>query len=150
MTYNNVYNLIGDISLNITNIIWDVYGKVQQIQRNATDSNPVVNIKYTYDASGNRISKQVTNSSGNVVYTWYVRDAQGNVMSTYTSTGTGSTLSSYTVGLSEQYLYGNSRLGVLNRSADMKTAYTQEDIVSFYRGYKQFELSNHLGNVWLP
>ncbi|MCO5237941.1 MAG: hypothetical protein M9904_14595 [Chitinophagaceae bacterium] len=109
----------------------------------------MVNIKYTYDASANRISKQVTNSSGNVVYTWYVRDARGNVMSTYTSTGTGSTLSSYTVDLSGQYLYGSSRLGILNRSVNMKTAYTQEEVVSFYRGYKQYELSNHLGNVWI-
>ena len=68
-------------------------------------------------------------------------------MSTYKSAGTGSTLSNYSVDLSEQHLYGSSRLGIFNRSVNMKAAYTQEDIVSFYRGYKQYELSNHLGNV---
>ena len=68
-------------------------------------------------------------------------------MGTYKSTGTGSTLSSYSVDLSEQHLYGSSRVGILNRNVNMKSAYTQEDIVSFYRGYKQYELSNHLGNV---
>jgi hypothetical protein len=68
-------------------------------------------------------------------------------MSTYKSTGAGSTLSSYSVNLSEQHLYGSSRLGIMSRDVDMKAAYTQEDIISFYRGYKQYELSNHLGNV---
>ena len=124
-----------------------MYGKIQEVQRNATDSNPTVNIKYTYDGAGNRISKQVTTSSGNITYTWYTRDAQGNVMGTYKSAGTGGTLTSYSVDLSEQHLYGSSRLGIFNRSVNMKSAYTQEDIVSYYRGYKQYELSNHLGNV---
>ncbi len=121
-------------------------GKLKLIQRNATDSNPTINIKYTYDAAGNRISKQATSSS-NITYTRYVRDAQGNVMSTYKSVGSGSTLTSYSVDLSEQHLYGSSRIGILNRTINMKVAFTQEDILTFERGHRQYELSNHLGNV---
>ncbi len=145
--YDEIGNLIKDHAESITDIKWNVYGKIQEIQRNATDSNPTINIKYTYDAGGNRISKQILNSSGNVTYTWYVRDAQGNVMSTYRSVGSGSTLTSYSVDLSEQHLYGSSRTGILNRSVNMKVAFTQEDILTFERGHKQYELSNHLGNV---
>lgn len=146
-TYDEIGNLTGDNAEGITDIKWNVYGKIQEIQRNATDSNPTINIKYTYDAAGNRISKQVTNNSGNITYTWYSRDALGNVMSTYKSIGSGGALSGYSVDLSEQHLYGSSRLGILNKSVNLKNAYIQEDIVSFYRGYKQYELSNHLGNV---
>lgn len=68
-------------------------------------------------------------------------------MSTYKSAGTGGTLSGYSVDLSEQHLYGSNRLGIFNRSVNMKAAYTQGDIVLFDRGDKQYELSNHLGNV---
>jgi hypothetical protein len=47
-------------------------------------ANPVTNIRYTYDASGNRISKRVFRSSADSIqYTWYVRDATGNVMTTH-------------------------------------------------------------------
>ena len=80
-------------------------------------------------------------------YTFYVRDAQGNVLATYTSTGSGTTLSGYALTLDEQHLYGASRLGIVNRSTNMKTAYTTPDTANFYRGLKYYELTNHLGNV---
>lgn len=62
----------------------------------------------------------------------------GNTMAVYT--GTSSALK-----LSEQHLYGSSRLGVWNRDVDMDAGLPNN--YTFTRGYKFFELSNHLGNV---
>ncbi|HLA57368.1 MAG TPA: RHS repeat-associated core domain-containing protein, partial [Puia sp.] len=146
-SYDSIGNLVKDNAEGITDIKWSVYGKILEIQKTASGSNPTTDLQYGYDASGNRISKKVTDNSGNITYTWYVRDAQGNVMSTYTSTGTGGTLTSYPVTLSEQHLYGSSRLGILSRSLDVKSTYTPGTIVTFQRGLKNYELSNHLGNV---
>jgi RHS repeat-associated protein len=145
--YDSIGNLIKDNAESITNITWSVYGKILEIQRTATGTNPMTDLQYTYDAQGNRISKMVTNSSGPIVYTWYARDAQGNVMSTYTSSGTGAYDSLYSLSLSEQHIYGSTRLGILSRSTDMKASYIAPSFLTFQRGYKNYELSNHLGNV---
>jgi hypothetical protein len=50
------------------------------------------NIKYLYDAQGNRVVKQVfvfdaALGRDSVHYTYYVRDAQGNVLSIYSKVG---------------------------------------------------------------
>ena len=42
----------------------------------------MTNIRYYYDALGNRIGKEY-DLGGKKLYTWYVRDAQGNVLSIY-------------------------------------------------------------------
>lgn len=60
-------------------------------------------INYTYDVTGNRISKAVT-AGGVTNTTWYVRDARGNLMAVYKSGGSN-------LNLGEQHIYG-SRLGV--------------------------------------
>ena len=127
-----------------------MYGKILEITRQASAGNPVQTLKYTYDAQGNRISKTVRKSDGTSSYTWYVRDAQGNVMTTYESAGGVSDLSSLFLVLSERHLYGSSRLGVYTRMIDVDN--TPKDMgdsnsVKYYRGYRQYELSNHLGNV---
>jgi RHS repeat-associated protein len=81
-------------------------------------------------------------------YTWYVRDASGNVMAGYNSTGTGAIAAAgYTLNLTEQHLYGSSRLGVLNRNIAVKNVFVNPGTVTFTRGNKFFELSNHLQNV---
>jgi RHS repeat-associated protein len=87
-------------------------------------------------------------NNSTVEFTWYVRDASGNVMAVYNSTGTNNISSAgYTLNLAEQHLYGSSRLGVLNRNTSVKTAFVKPGIVTFSRGNKFFELSNHLQNV---
>jgi RHS repeat-associated protein len=145
--YDSIGNLISDNAEGITSITWSVYGKILEIQRTATGTNPTTDIQYTYDAAGNRISKKVTNSSGAITYTWYSKDAQGNVMSTYSAAGSGTTLTSYSLSLSEQHLYGSSRLGIAGRTTDMKASYSPGAVINFQRGLKSYELSNHLGNV---
>jgi RHS repeat-associated protein len=157
-TYDEIGNLIKDTKESITNIKWSVYGKILEITRTATaentttntSANNVTSIRYTYDAAGNRISKRVRRSTNQTSFTWYVRDAQGNVMATYqvdstmvSTTAVPSTnLQNYDV-----HLYGSSRLGTLYRGIGATTNYTPPENLFFERGNKQYELTNHLGNV---
>ena len=132
--YDAIGNLIKDTKEAITNITWTVYGKIQSITKTTGA------ISYTYDASGNRISKLA-----NGIETWYVRDASGNVMSVYTK---DATINTGNLTQTEIHLYGSSRLGVLNTTTNVQNAVANTTgIYTFIRGNKFFELSNHLGNV---
>jgi hypothetical protein len=139
--------IFGIIYPAIANISWNVYGKIAGIQRNGNAANPVTTIKYTYDASGNRIGKAVW-KLGDVLptNTYYVRDASGNVMGIYESgQSTG-----YNLTQKEVHLYGSSRLGILNTDVNVQGGnllVNSQGLVTFTRGNKFFELSNHLGNV---
>jgi hypothetical protein len=110
---------------------------------------------FQYDPSGNRVGKQVgTYYQGNKKY-WYVRDAQGSVMAVYYS----QTNANWTNGvprLVEQPVYGSSRLGILTTDRDVtqpKAVPVNANLIgatylyTTARGKKQYELSNHLGNV---
>jgi RHS repeat-associated protein len=126
-----------------------VYGKIQEINKSATTLAPATKIQYTYDALGNRISQVVT-TSDTKSYTWYVRDAQGNLLSTYTANGDATDLADLEVNQSERFLYGSSRLGVLTASNSVDGGpddMQYRQAANFGRGYKQYELTNHLGNV---
>lgn len=149
--YDAIGNRVKDNAEGITSISWTVYGKIRQIVKG--DS---VVILYTYDPSGNRISKAIIKSgSTDTARTWYVRDAQGNVMSLYEA-GKASVNEGHLT-QSELHLYGSSRIGLLRRSFDVAVEYNPADTSmpllgiglshNFGRGNKLFELSNHLGNV---
>jgi YD repeat-containing protein len=60
--YDAIGNLIKDSAEKITNIKWNVYGKIQEITK--SDAGAITTIKYTYDALGNRISQTVIPPSG--------------------------------------------------------------------------------------
>jgi hypothetical protein len=145
--YDAIGNLVKDTKEGIASITWNVYGKIAEIQRNGTAENPVTTIKYTYDASGNRIGKAVW-KLGDVLptNTYYVRDASGNVMGIYESgQSTG-----YNLTQKEVHLYGSSRLGILNTDVNVQGGnllVNSQGLVTFTRGNKFFELSNHLANV---
>lgn len=131
-TYDAIGNLKTDTKDGISNITWSVQGKILSITKtNGT-------ITYTYDVSGNRISKAV-----NGKMTWYVRDASGNVMSVYEQR---SDLNGGHLTQTEVHKYGSSRLAVMNIKRDMVTPTTSE-ITTIERGKTLFELTNHLGNV---
>jgi len=73
---------------------------------------------------------------------------QGNILSLYTekkySTGVD------TISLSEQYLYGASRLGVLRPNLKLAANdknFVMDSVYSHTLGLKNYELTNHLGNV---
>ncbi|WP_146616255.1 RHS repeat domain-containing protein [Chitinophaga dinghuensis] len=143
-SYDQIGNLTADHAGGIDSIKWNLYGKISSIQRTGQ---PL--IEYTYDVSGNRISKRVGG-----VQTWYVRDATGNVMSIYTIGDSKVNNGSPT--LTETHLYGVSRIGMMMDTIKMDTIVTSPFIKAgitngifpiFIRGNKFFELSNHLGNV---
>jgi len=145
--YDAIGNLIKDASEGISSggIVWNVYGKIASVTKSG------VTTSYTYDASGNRISKTTGGKT-----TWYVRDASGNVMAVYESGNAavnGGNLSQI-----EVHLYGSSRLGMWTPNRNVQsipapvtypmTGLASAGVVRTYkRGQKFFELSNHLGNV---
>jgi RHS repeat-associated protein len=135
-TYDAIGNLKTDAGEGLTNIDWNVYGKIKSITK-STGS-----ISYTYDASGNRISKTVGDKT-----TIYVRDASGNVMGVYERTGSAD------LAQVETHLYGSSRLGIQKEltvsplDVALSSGFTGGKLSTFTRGEKFFELSNHLGNV---
>jgi RHS repeat-associated protein len=145
--YDSIGELVGDAASNITGITWTVYGKIASI----TKSTDTV-IKYTYDPSGNRISKRVVHGSDSTV-TWYVRDAQGNILSVYTYGDP--TVNGGALAQTELDIYGSSRLGtwkrvvpVSNLDSTIHNPFPNSgDSITFTRGNKLFELTNHLGNV---
>jgi RHS repeat-associated protein len=160
--YDQIGNMVKDSIENITGIAWNVYGKITNINHSTTQwYNDALNIAYTYDAAGNRISKRITTPGTNTVnYTWYVRDASGNMMATYTGSVDSSTtgidsLQSSSLSLENYYLYGSSRIGqyashfsVVGDSSAANYYSPWNDLTSYwFRGEKQYELYNHLGNV---
>ncbi|WP_343522276.1 RHS repeat-associated core domain-containing protein [Pedobacter sp.] len=126
-TYDEIGNLKTDAAEGISNIDWSIYGKIKSISKNSGG------INYTYDPSGNRVSKLYNN-----ITTYYVRDAQGNSLAVYDNAGN-------TSNWREQQLYGSSRLGMWKPNLNLATA-NGSSIWNSY-GLKFFELSNHLGNV---
>jgi YD repeat-containing protein len=148
--YDSIGNMTKDVKEGIDTITWTVYGKIDSIYKyNGTA------IKYTYDAAGNRISKTVS-TSGMDTTTYYVRDASGNIMSVYEA-GKAS-VNGGDLTQSEVNLYGSSRLGTWDSSIDVQNpVFVAKTYMpnltdsgynsSFTRGQKQYELTNHLGNV---
>jgi len=145
--YDEIGNLIKDDAEGITNIVWNVYGKIESISKTKNDIS--TNIIYGYDATGNRISKTVQ-SGDTTKGTYYVRDGSGNVMSVYTSV-------SYEdfnkITQSEVDLYGSSRLGIDNVNRLIFDNIANAGIINDttqltygYWGHKQYEGNNHLGN----
>jgi YD repeat-containing protein len=94
--YDSIGNLVKDKSAGIKNISWNIYGNIAEIIKENNDT-----IRYTYDVSGNRITKH----SGDIT-TWYVRDAAGNIVATYIRKGDAPVVCS---GVD---IYGQYRLGI--------------------------------------
>ena len=132
-------------------IRWNVYGKVTEVVKRALWSVPSRFIHYYYDPSGNRVGQAIQHNTGLSAYfnyLWYVRDAQGNVMAVYRLNNAAGPSSSG-LKLAEQYIYGSSRLGVMNYSqdvdADKVTAVEERNLgdtylLNFTRGQKLFEM----------
>jgi RHS repeat-associated protein len=128
-TYDQIGNMTADVQAGITNINWNIYGKITSIVKGSTGG-----VSYKYDAAGHRVSKTV-----GTLTTYYVRDAQGNPLAVYDN-------DNFTkLYWREQHLYGSSRLGMWQPNADV-TADTAQTAWSWI-GRKEYELNNHLGNV---
>lgn len=148
--YDAIGNLTSDVSENIIEIKWNVYGKIKEITRNATARNPITKISFIYDALGNRIGK-IAESGTNKAYTWYVRDAIGNLMGVYTANGSSTNLSSLDLNQTEKYIYGNKLIGVETKSQGVDGGPWNAGLYYsnglFERGRRYYELSNHLDHV---
>jgi len=145
-SYDAEGRLIKDGQEQIASIDWRVDGKVKKINR--TGGSGKKNVSFDYDAMGHRIAKHVY-TSANVLEksTYYILDAQGNVMSTYDREIISSTVY---YAQKEQHIYGSSRLGVKNRVLPLlgsqNSTYSQA-LVKDSVGLRNYELTNHLGNV---
>jgi len=117
-----------------------VYGKIKYID--FTTASLKNDLEFRYDPMGNRTMKIEYASTG-AKYTFYSRDAQGNIMATYTMTDDANDY----VYLDEFDIYGSSRLGVNNIGKKMTELTWSGSSFSFTTGNKQYELTNHLGNV---
>jgi RHS repeat-associated protein len=132
-TYDQIGNLITDAQSGTTGITWSVYGKILSAVRGGAGG-----VTYTYDASGNRVTK----TTGGLT-TFYVRDAQGNPLAVYNG-NTGSNIY-----WREQHLYGASRLGMWKPDVALNDNYIYFQLAWDSVGKKQYELTNHLNNVML-
>ncbi|MCC5943657.1 MAG: hypothetical protein JJT94_01880, partial [Bernardetiaceae bacterium] len=131
-SYTYQYDAIGNITQitpaggGVTTWIqWNLYGKIARVSK--SDGTVII---YGYDASGNRIKKEVYPSTGDATITHYIRDASGNIMAVYQD-----------FKLHEQPIYGASRLG------QHRPTYPNDNGYTLTLGEKIYELSNHLGNV---
>lgn len=146
-TYDAEGRLIGDVKEGITSITWRADGKVASVTNSISGRK---NIRFDYDALGNRIAKHVLSQS-NVLEksTYYILDAQGNTLSTYERVVDASQ-QNVSYAQIEKYIYGGKRLGSNNRQVPMLG--TQNNTFSMIGvrhqiGTRTYELVNHLGNI---
>jgi RHS repeat-associated protein len=118
--YDEIGNLTEDAQEGITKIAWNPYGKVDTVYKSSGEK-----LVYLYDPSGNRVRKEVlTGSELTSKSTFYVRDASGNVMAVYERTNTSAGGGNYTATykLTEQPIYGSSRIGQRKESITIGTS----------------------------
>ncbi|MCW3083933.1 MAG: hypothetical protein JWP12_1299, partial [Bacteroidetes bacterium] len=148
--YDEIGNLVKDQQEEIDNITWTVYGKIKSITRASGSTKS--DLEFNYDANGNRISKiekprpgGTPSSSSDWITTYYARDAQGNIMTTY-KLAPVSLATSFKV--TERNIFGSARLGIEKTEIEL-TPPIPATPSPFVRtlGNKQYEASNHLGNV---
>ncbi|HKC68652.1 MAG TPA: RHS repeat-associated core domain-containing protein, partial [Bacteroidia bacterium] len=126
--YDDIGNLVQDNQEGLSNIVWNVYGKIESVTHNTSSGKH--DLEFRYDSKGNRIMKidkprSSTTPYGplnqsNWVYTIYERDAQGNVLATYELKyiAQGGSLYSKSLTLLEHDIYGGKRIGLYNRSTE--------------------------------
>ena len=156
-TAQYTYDAIGNLTQSTpdgTTISWNVYGKITQVVANPPQATlgglPLRRLtSFRYDAQGQRIAKTVQESNrrfaGSARTTYYVRDASGNVLATYEQT-TPPNQDPGAISLLEQHLYGSSRLG-LRRPGPAAPTPLAAGYYARTLGQKQYELTDHLGNV---
>ena len=138
--YDEIGNLIKNGSDGIDDIQWNIQGKVERVTRGETI------ISYQYDASGNRIIKQVATTTTTHI-NYYLRDVQGNTLAIYEYDTPSETHPEPTIVLKEIPIQGGSRLG------QYKPHYVQNTEGQIVKdkptalGQRVYEFSNHLQNV---
>ncbi|MEM7572441.1 MAG: RHS repeat-associated core domain-containing protein [Bacteroidota bacterium] len=139
-------------------VTWTHYGKVSNVY--GTQEGHYQWANFGYGPDQNRWSKLTASgdfpAAERYRREYQVRDAQGNVLATYTRHSSGWSSGYQDLVWQEQYLYGSSRLGMveLNRAlspdpefcATCSATPTDPNVTEEF-GDRYYELSNHLGNV---
>jgi RHS repeat-associated protein len=84
MLYDEVGNLVKDLTSNTDSVLWNIYGKTTEIVNNGKD----MTLRFLYDGSGQRVAKKQTVTTDTASFdknTYYVRDASGNILAEYES-----------------------------------------------------------------
>ncbi len=143
--YTEMGELKFDRQEEIAEIQWRVDGKVKAIIRPPLSTKK--NLRFDYDPFGKRVSKHIYDSDDNWEKSiYYMRDAQGNVMAVYEYT-VDEVEETESFKLKELHLYGSARLGIESPDLELIGYEPDYELTSRTLGYKQYELSNHLGNV---
>jgi RHS repeat-associated protein len=129
--YDKSGNMVADNSQSMS-VSWSPYGKI--LQNNKAGG---ANLTFGYNAMQQRVLKRVV-LAGDTTRTYYIRDAQGNTMGIYKRHNDSVTWR-------EQYIFGSSRLGLYR--ADTLVNKGLQVISKLYEGKRNYELTNHLGNV---
>lgn len=122
---NYTYDALGQLASQVKGtagmyLDYDVTGKVTTIYSDAAKS--VIMLSFVYDETGNRVMKK---DHRNNSVTWYSYDAVGTLLAIFESKNGGA------LQLTEQPIYGSSRLGMLNRLGSTFS----------------YTLTDHLGNT---
>ena len=126
--YDAIGNLTRDNGEGL-DISWNAAGKVDTIWKNGN-----LLSTFQYSATGQRQMKKTGNLTD-----YYIHDASGNVMCIYRETPN-------TFKATERPIYGSKRLGELKQELNLTTP-TNPSIPPFTIGMRQYELTDHLGNV---
>jgi hypothetical protein len=173
-TYDAIGNLIADASEG-TRMRWNVGGKLFKVEKET--QNVLQTVNYEYDATGNRILKEVIdNQAGTTQRTYYTRDAQGNTLATYLVSISPQSSGLPNAKFEAWSLYGSSRLGewkpsqngvgsgsisagsvsepndpvfgeALAQPQPMTTPNWTNWVARRVVAERRYEISNHLGNV---
>lgn len=146
--YDSIGNLIRNIAEGIDTIKWTAYGKVAEVIKDPSALNNE-NLRFTYDAAGNRVMKEVISQDGYLANetTYYIRDAQGNVLSTYKQTNQ---VDRKVYNLQEQYIYGSSRLGVRRSNLEVKSVINPGTVDEFIALTNQYPRKSENEIMSLP
>lgn len=142
-SYTEIGERKSDKSNDISLITWTVYGKIKSVTRSTGSTKN--NLKFDYDATGNRIAKHIYTSANVFVRSeYYTRDAQGNIMSTYEYKPVGSSIN---FAQTEKEIYGSSEVGIEKTRTELIGALPLANPFTRTLGNKEYTGSNHLGNV---
>jgi hypothetical protein len=132
--YDEIGNVTKDTKQQIESASWNVYGKLQQVVKDGS----FFAIEYSYDASGQRISKKIDG-----LEEWYVKDATGNTMATYLKEPG---VNNGNLCTKEFNKYGSGLLGTEKFVVDVETPATIPEMPVFVRGITDYLLNDHRGN----
>ncbi|HTJ11853.1 MAG TPA: LamG-like jellyroll fold domain-containing protein [Dinghuibacter sp.] len=137
-SYDGDGRIIRDAQAGLTNLQWNVGGKVAQVSQSHLNAT----ITYAYDAMGRRVYEHRQSDSCNTE-DMYIRDAQGRTLAIY-----GHDVRSGQFTWKEQDLIAAGRMGTWspNQPPPQPVSWSNAPD-SMQLGYRMYELSNHMGSI---